>query len=125
MIAIISDSHDNLANLKKAASLIKEQDIEAIIHCGDAASADVLKKAFKNFKGNIYISLGNMDKDRGFPLKIKSFPNLKIYPEYGTLKDIAFAHFPQTARELAESGKYEIVFYGHTHKPWEETINKT
>ncbi|OGF20453.1 hypothetical protein A2Y83_04865, partial [Candidatus Falkowbacteria bacterium RBG_13_39_14] len=35
---------------------------------------------------------------------------------------IAFTHFPWTAKELAETGKYKYVFYGHTHKPWEEHI---
>ncbi len=36
---------------------------------------------------------------------------------------IAFCHFPDQAKKLAESGKYDLVFYGHTHKPWEEVIN--
>jgi len=124
MIAVISDSHDNLANLKKVASFVKEQKIETIIHCGDIASIEVLKEAFGDFKGDIHAVLGNLDIDRDFPLKVKNFPNLKIYSEYGEVNGIAFTHFPQRAKRLAESGKYEIVFYGHTHKPWEETINK-
>jgi uncharacterized protein len=36
---------------------------------------------------------------------------------------IAFCHFPEVAKELAETGKYNLVFYGHTHKPWMETLN--
>ena len=39
-------------------------------------------------------------------------------------RKIVFVHFPEIARKLAESGKYDFVFYGHTHKPWEEMIGK-
>ncbi|MFH0856920.1 MAG: metallophosphoesterase family protein, partial [bacterium] len=39
-------------------------------------------------------------------------------------KKIAFCHFPREAKDLAESGKYDFVFYGHTHKPWEEMVGK-
>ncbi|MFH1029736.1 MAG: metallophosphoesterase family protein [bacterium] len=35
---------------------------------------------------------------------------------------IAFTHFPWKAKELAKSGKYKYIFYGHTHKPWEEKV---
>jgi hypothetical protein len=125
MIVVISDSHDNLANLKKVASFVREQKVETIIHCGDIASLDVLKDVFGDFKGEIHAVLGNLDIDRDFPMKVKNFPQLKIYSGYGELEKMAFTHFPQKAKELAKSGKYEIVFYGHTHKPWEETINKT
>ncbi|KKP82447.1 MAG: phosphodiesterase, MJ0936 family protein [Candidatus Moranbacteria bacterium GW2011_GWF2_35_54] len=33
-------------------------------------------------------------------------------------KRVAFIHYPDKAKRLAESGKYDFVFYGHTHKPW-------
>jgi predicted phosphodiesterase len=31
-------------------------------------------------------------------------------------------HYPEVAKQLCESGQYDFVFYGHTHKPWEENI---
>jgi uncharacterized protein len=37
-------------------------------------------------------------------------------------KKIAFCHFPDTAKKLSQSGKYDAVFYGHTHKPWDEMV---
>jgi len=49
-----------------------------------------------------------------------------MYKNFGEAKidgkSIAFVHFPREARKLAESGKYNFVFHGHTHKPWEEMI---
>jgi predicted phosphodiesterase len=35
---------------------------------------------------------------------------------------MAFVHFPEYARKLAEEGRFDYVFYGHTHKPWTEKI---
>jgi len=125
-IAIISDSHDNSTNLKKIYLIIKEEKIKTIIHCGDIASIDILKEIFSKFEGKIYAALGNLDKDRDFSIeKDPKLPQLKVFPEYGTIKDIAFTHFPEIAKKLSENNKYKIVFYGHTHKPWEEKINKT
>ena len=130
-IAIISDTHDNLANLKKAISFIKEEKIEIIIHCGDICAPGTLKEAFKDFPGKAHIVFGNVDGDRFTITKIafEELPHVKIWGDLGEIeiddKKIAFCHFPEFAKELASSQKYDLVFYGHTHKPWEEKINKT
>jgi predicted phosphodiesterase len=49
-LAIISDTHDNLANLEKfLTSWAKENRIETIIHCGDIASGDTVEFLAKQF----------------------------------------------------------------------------
>ena len=128
-IAIISDTHDNLANLKKAVSFIEKEKIKTIIHCGDVTNLDTLKKIFSLFEGKIYLALGNADNGdlRNFPFqKIK---NLKIFKEFGELKidkkKIAFCHFPKEAYLLAKNQRYDIVFYGHLHKVWIKNVGKT
>jgi hypothetical protein len=37
-------------------------------------------------------------------------------------RKIAFTHFPDIAKKMAQSGKFDLVFYGHTHRPWDEKI---
>ena len=39
-------------------------------------------------------------------------------------KKIFLNHYPDIAKNKAESGKYDLVFYGHTHKPWEEKVGE-
>jgi putative phosphoesterase len=129
-IAILSDSHDNIPNLKKAVSLIKQKKIKTVIHCGDICAAVTLKKAFLNFKGKIHIVFGNVDGDRFFSAKDSLImPHIKFWGEFGEIragkKKIAFTHSPKLARALAQTGKYDLVFYGHSHKPWEEKVGKT
>ncbi len=114
-IAIISDTHDNEANLQRALKIIKEENINTILHCGDISTMSFLKENFKDF--NVYVALGNMDVG-GF----EDTSNIKIFKDFGEIENIAFCHHPELAEGLAESGKYEFVFHGHTHKPWEKRI---
>lgn len=126
-IAILSDSHDNLPNFKKAVSWIEKEEIKIILHCGDVSTVDTLQETLKNFSGKFYFVLGNMDEAK--LNSSLSLPNVQIFDKFGEIslgdKKIAFTHFSKIARELAEKQKYDFVFYGHTHKPWEEKIGKT
>ena len=129
-IAIISDSHDNLPNINKALAYIKKENIQTIIHCGDICSRSILKNIAENFSGDIYWVLGNV---HGVIENMKQttdkYDNLHYCEDIGELEidghKIAFNHFPDEGKKLAQLDKYDYVFYGHTHKPWEETFGKT
>lgn len=129
-IAIISDTHDNLENLKKALGKIKKERVNIILHCGDVASKETLNFLFQNFKGRVYLVLGNMDKDYGLDKEnLEGFSQLEFSSDIKEIeienKKIAFCHRPEIAQSLAKSQKYDYVFYGHTHKPWMENIGQT
>jgi len=145
-LAIISDLHDNIANLDIFLAWEKENPIDALLCCGDTTFKETLKHLAKNFSKSIYFVFGNADTDREGLIRFASkFPNTNILGETGRLiiaqnkiiiisseteKDqnsisLAFIHFPTEAKKLAESGFYDYVFYGHTHKPWLEKIGAT
>ena len=115
-IAIISDTHDNLANFNKIIGWLNSEKIGLLLHCGDIACRETLNEAEKNFKGEIKAVSGNCDLGL-IELRISE----KIDFEG---KKIGFTHYPETAKRMAVAGKYDLVFYGHTHKPWEEKIGK-
>ncbi len=160
-IAIISDVHNNIANLKKILDYCRDNEIEKIICCGDLASLETLDFLNDNFAGENFYCFGNMDDGQmtnkvchpdpaeagegsrsntasnnttGFLAELGMtcrYKNTRVFKnfgetEFGSLASkkykIAFTHYPENARELCESGKYDFVFYGHTHKPWEETV---
>ena len=129
-IAIISDTHDNLPNFKKAISWIKKEGIEIVIHCGDVCAPATLREVLKDFSGKMFLVFGNVDSDHSWTTKLayESFLQLKVFREWGEIeiegKKIAFCHFPELAKSLAFTQDYDLVFYGHTHKPWEEKIRK-
>ena len=128
-LAIISDIHNNELNLKKVLDFCAEKKIEKIICCGDLASQETLDFLCDNFAGEIFYTFGNMDNDhlRNFEF-VPEYKNAKLFKDFGETeianKKIAFVHFPNKAKKLAESGKYDFVFFGHTHKPWEEMVGK-
>jgi len=134
-IAIISDTHGNVANLKKAVNWINKENIRVILHCGDIGNPESLKESLVDFKGELFGVLGNMDNGISVRAGLHSgwkteeynkISGVKITSEICEIeldkKKIAITHKPEDAKVLAESGKYDVVFYGHTHKPWEEQI---
>lgn len=130
-IAIISDTHDNLANLKKALSFIRKEKIKILIHCGDIFKPDTITETLGCFKGETHLIFSKADASFSkIPEdSFKDISRTKTYSEFGELivdeKKIAFSHFPEIAKALASSQKYDLVFYGHTHRPWEEKLGRT
>ncbi len=134
-IAITSDIHNNETNLKKVLRYLEDEKIEMIICCGDLASLEIMDFLNDNFSGTIHYTFGNADYDDLRDLESqKKYKNTFIYKDFGETtisssparkeeKKIAFVHFPNVAKKLASTGKYDFVFYGHTHKPWEEKID--
>jgi putative phosphoesterase len=139
LIAIISDIHDNIPNLKKVLGYCASNKIEKIICCGDLASLETLDFLNDNFNGEIFYTFGNMDNDflKNYPFENDQYKKTRIFKGFGETefdgnpvkpdghgaRKIAFVHFPKEAKELCESERYNFVFYGHTHKPFEEIIN--
>jgi putative phosphoesterase len=126
-IAIFSDSHDNVPNLEKALEWLKSQDVKVIIHCGDLCNPATLSNVIvPNFSGQIHLIHGNVSDRKSLEKVALEIENVKLHGDFGELvldqKKIAFVHKPEEARQLAETGKYDLVFYGHSHKPWVEQL---
>jgi len=129
-IAIISDSHDNIPNIDKMLSYLKKENIKIMLHCGDVCAPAVLKYLAQKFKGNIYLVFGNVDGDQEMMNKFgKEFKNLYILGDKGSPKikgvnlKIGMVHYLWQAKEMAKGKDYNIIFYGHDHKPWIEEKN--
>jgi len=113
-IAIVSDTHNNFVNFKKSIDWANKKGVHMILHCGDIQTQQVIDDSKESFNGEIKFVKGNGDYDLDLPEKME----LEV-----DSKKIAFCHFPEIAKKLATSGKFDIIFYGHTHKPWEEIVN--
>jgi len=128
MIAIISDSHDNLANLEEFLKQAKQNKVETILHCGDVTTPEFLSFLADNFSGQIKIAIGNAEiREEEFCFLAEENSRLEIFSEIGEMTlpladsrrlKVAFVHKPELAENLANSGNYDYVFYGHTHQPW-------
>jgi len=126
-IAIISDTHGNVANFKKAIDFLVKEKIKIILHCGDIGDPESLAESLRGFDGEFFGVFGNMDRDYKILIdEYNKISRIKINYDFLEIeldqKKIVITHFPQEAKKLAESEKFDIVFYGHTHKPWEEKV---
>lgn len=126
-VAVFSDIHNNLVRLTEVAKIIKKEGISIGICCGDFGSMETLEKAAKPFK-TLYFVLGNMDhslrgKEGFFPENTVFWEKIGEFELAG--KKLAIVHHDYLARDLAKSGKYDAVFYGHTHTPWEKKVGRT
>lgn len=124
--AIISDIHDNLATLEQCLAWCRNNKIESIICLGDLTNSDTLDFLAKNFAGKIHILMGNCDTyDEDLVL---GYANMKYHDRKGSHLQVGkfkvgFCHEPYHIKHLFHIAKFDVIFYGHTHKPWESTEN--
>ncbi|MFC1753929.1 YfcE family phosphodiesterase [Thermoproteota archaeon] len=124
-VGIISDTHDNITNTKKAIAKLKELKVEALIHCGDLASGFMVN-ILDEIGVPIYFTFGNAE---GVVTQIlrKAEGTQIIFNDYlGEIelggKKIAFTHYPEFGEALACTKKYDLVCHGHTHLKKEKII---
>jgi hypothetical protein len=123
-IAIISDIHDNLANLKIFLIWAKKESVEKIICCGDVTNSDSVDFLAKSFGGEIILAQGNMevydDSILSNYLSVNYLGRSGVAEVDGII--IGVCHEPGYIPKVLERNKaVKIIFYGHTHKPWLET----
>lgn len=129
-IAVLSDIHDSLQNLSKALQIIKQENCEAIIFCGDYCSPTTFK-TLAEFGLPVYAIFGNVDGAKYEIMKAIMENDYKVEQKNDLLeveldsKKIAACHKPEFAEGLAATGKYDVVFYGHTHMSEQKKIDKT
>jgi len=125
LIAVMSDSHDHLENLKKAMKVVESKDCKYIIHAGDFVSPFTWR-VLGQFKGNMYGVFGNNDGDR---VMLKKFYEERIGVQPIKIKidniRIALMHEPAFIEELAKSGDFNVIIYGHTHQIDNKRIGNT
>ena len=53
-IAIVSDTHGNVANFKKVVGWLNRENIKLILHCGDIGNPESLKESLSGFDGDFF-----------------------------------------------------------------------
>jgi putative phosphoesterase len=128
-VAVLSDIHDHIDNLNKVLQAIGNE-VESVIFCGDMVSP-FTTKILSSTNLPTYICLGNNDEDQVGMVKRggDKFIWTHLSEEYGETeiegRKIAYCHYPKLAELLAREGKYDAVFYGHTHISRNELIDHT
>lgn len=117
LIGIMADTHDNLVPTKKAIEQCNNRNVQHVIHAGDYTSPFTLK-LFYELSCQYTGVFGNNDGDKLLLLE-RSGGTIHNQPFIFTLNNrkIIVMHEHHIVDALADSGHYDLVIYGHTHKP--------
>ncbi|MGQ9700443.1 MAG: metallophosphoesterase [Candidatus Bipolaricaulaceae bacterium] len=119
LIGIISDTHDHLVNLRQALKLLKAKGAELVLHAGDFVSPFVAEP-FRETGLRVIGVFGNNDGDKLFlQERFSQVGELHFGPKELELggRKILLMHEPKALEALVASGRYDLVVYGHTHRP--------
>ena len=127
-IAVCSDIHDNIWALERA--LVQMQEADLLLFCGDFCAPFTLVQLAEGFQGPIHVVWGNNDGDKWLLSRNASgFPQVTLHGELAEIEagglHLAATHYPEIARGLAASGKYDLVCYGHDHTTCDEPVGKS
>ena len=119
-LAVISDIHDNLVNLSKCLKWCEGEKIEHLICCGDITNHETLKFLSEKFNGRIYLIRGNIEIYN--EKEVKNYKNIDYFGYLGKIelggRKIGVCHEPYQVDKLLAEDNFNIIFFGHTHKPW-------
>lgn len=130
LIAVLSDSHDQIANLEKALAAANAAGAEVLLHCGDLCAPFMLDRIGKQFRGAVHVVAGNNDGDgRLLQTIAANYAHVTLHGIYAELDFAghlcAMIHYPEPARRIAQSGHFGLVCYGHDHIKHIESIGPT
>ena len=127
LVALISDSHDNLPSLRAALEQIRASGATTLLHCGDLCAPFVLAEMAKGFYGQIHVVFGNNDADgRMMQVIANGHPHVTLHGIYAEVvvegRKLALIHYPEPARPIAQSGAFALVAHGHNHQKKIEAV---
>ena len=119
LVGILSDIHDNLIALRKALSQLQEADV--LLICGDLCSPFIVNELGKGFTKDTHIVFGNNDGDLFRITKnSQAFPHIQLHGEMAELEldgcRFGLNHYDTIGRVFADSGRYDVVCFGHNHQ---------
>jgi putative phosphoesterase len=127
-IGIISDTHDNLNNLKTALEILEQSEIRILLHCGDL-SGPAAVEAMSGF--DTWIARGNVDHHPELePTVQEALGNGRLAERHrlgleGRSALLVHGHREAELRRVISAGEYAYVFHGHTHRRRDEPVGRT
>ncbi|UCC39435.1 MAG: metallophosphoesterase [Candidatus Aminicenantes bacterium] len=127
MIGIMADSHDNLHAVKQAIGFFKKMECDLVIHAGDFV-APFAARELENLSCPVKAVFGNCDGERqGLKKVFRSFGVIKEAPFTFNYLNLNFllTHVHSSLKSYLASQKYDVLVFGHTHKPEMKTVGQT
>ena len=118
IIGLITDTHDNKVSVEKAVALFNTRDVGLVLHGGDYI-APFNARWMASLNAPMIGVFGNNDGEKfGLRTLFESLGPIHRAPYVVTHEEkrILMLHEPDEVDALAQSGAYDVIFYGHTHE---------
>jgi len=127
LVGVVSDTHNNIKNIKKIICLFNEEQVDLVIHTGDISKASTLE-IFSNLNSPLVGVFGNNDRiEEGLKEVCEEYnfnfqePPLSLTLEH---KKVAVFHEPELIEGyIKDHQDIDLILHGHTHRYKEETID--
>ncbi len=125
LIGIISDTHDDMGAIARAVDLFNGREVSLVIHAGDIVSPFTFE-VLDGLSAEFTAIFGNNDGDR-ILLRERSKNRVHVQPYLAELagRKVVVVHEPHLVDPLADSGDFDLVVYGHTHRTELRRVGKT
>lgn len=117
-IGVLADSHDHLDRLRRAVARCRQEKVEALLHAGDFV-APFAVALLAGAACPVHAVFGNNDGERlGIRDAFGEWGEVRPGPVELELGDrrVLLMHEPYALASHEESGRYDLVVYGHTHE---------
>lgn len=128
-LGVLSDTHNNHANLERALAALRREGIEVLIHCGDLTTPETAR-LLAGFR--VHHVIGNGDYASGeirhtlLSMDPHNTSGLSFTAEVNGKKiAAAHGHLSEQLDGLIRSGEYDYVFCGHSHRRKDERAGST
>lgn len=117
-IGVVSDTHNNLANVRRIVELFNEAGVERVIHTGDITQPKTLE-VLANLEAPLFGVFGNNDQERtGLDTAARDLNFHFIDPPLGLEwagRRLVVVHDPLELDRI-DPRDYDIILHGHTHR---------
>ena len=122
---ILSDTHDQRAFAEVALALFRQEGVGVILHLGDVCRPDTIA-AFRDCGIPLIGVFGNNDYDKEGLQAVSgnAFHPGPHMPEIDGRKILMSHSFDELQEEIGEGGRYDLILFGHTHRPLEMRMGR-
>lgn len=125
-LGILADTHDELARTRHAVKLLRDAGAEALIYCGDLASAPIIEACAEL---PFWFALGNHDADSVPELRVCAARLNAICVGWGGVVEladkrigVAHGHLTNDVRRVLAQ-RPDLLLTGHAHSPSDAIIS--
>jgi len=127
-IGVVSDTHNNLKNVRQIIALFNDVAVERVIHTGDISQAKVMEE-FAQLNAPLYGVYGNNDQGELESLEAAAFAKgfHFIQPPLTLTwagRRIVVVHDPLELEPI-ETSQYDVILHGHTHRQRIEVVDQS